>query len=505
MKKLPIGIQTFSEIINEDYLYIDKTGLAYSLIENYKYVFLLRPRQFGKSLFLDTLKNIFEGNRELFRGLLIEDQWNWEVSYPVMKISFGGGINSSETFDNNLFSILKDNQERLGVTCEEEKDPDHCFAELIEKACQKYKRRVVVLIDDCDKPISDNIENIPEALIIQSRMHAFQSTIKDNDEYLYFVLLAGASNYAKPTCFGGLNNLEDISQTPDFAALCGYTQLDLETSFAPYLEGVDMEQVNRWYNGYNFFGEKVYNPCDILLFIKNNCQFNNYWFEAGRSEFLIKLLLENHYFIPWLDDLCVNSSSINNFDIKPLSLETMLFHSGYLTVKRLIRDEMETVYDLGFPNMEVQTSFNNGILQLMINPLDREPICLEMLAIMNTGNVERLEEVVKRLFASITWNNFTNNDIERFEGLYASVLFACFASIGLTIISEDVFNRGRINLTLQVGGRTILVEFKVTDGDPLEQIKRMKYYEKYSGERYLIGIVFEPKTRTVSKFEWEKL
>ena len=173
MKKLPIGIQTFSEIINEDYLYIDKTGIAYSLIDRFKYVFLSRPRRFGKSLFLDTLHNIFEGNRELFRGLLIEDQWNWEVSYPVILISFSGGIDSRETLRKNLFYILKSNQKRLAIHCDEKDDPNQCFAELIERAWEKYHQKVVILIDEYDKPILDNIENIPEALVIRDGMRDF--------------------------------------------------------------------------------------------------------------------------------------------------------------------------------------------------------------------------------------------------------------------------------------------------------------------------------------------
>ncbi len=173
MKKLPVGIQTFSKIIEGDYLYIDKSEIACNLIEKYRYVFLSRPRCFGKSLFLDMLKNIFEGNRELFRGLLIEQQWNWEVTWPVIKIRFGGGIHSQETLCKNLFSILNDNQKRLDILCDEKEDPNQCFAELIEKAAQKYHQKVVILIDDCDKPILDNIDHIPEALIIRDRMRDF--------------------------------------------------------------------------------------------------------------------------------------------------------------------------------------------------------------------------------------------------------------------------------------------------------------------------------------------
>ncbi|MFZ4801932.1 MAG: ATP-binding protein [Chlorobium sp.] len=505
MKKLPVGIQTFSEIINEDYLYIDKTGIAYSLIDRFKYVFLSRPRRFGKSLFLDTLKNIFEGHRELFRGLLIEDQWNWEATYPVINISFGGGIRSQEILRKKLFYILNGNQKRLDIHCDEKEDPSQCFAELIEKACEKYHQKVVILIDEYDKPILDNIENIPAALLIQDGLREFYANIKDNDRYLRFAFLTGVSKFAKVSIFSGLNNLEDISLNPDYGNICGYTQLDLDTTFAPYLEGVDMEQVKRWYNGYNFLGDSVYNPYDILLFIKNNYEFDNYWFETGTPTFLIELIKKNHYFIPKFNGLQVTKSLVNSFDLENLNLETILFQSGYLTIKCLIQEEMEVLYELGFPNREVLISFNRYILQSMTTGSEQVMNRRELLAFMKSGDAGSLEPVIKRLFASIAYNNYTNNDIERYEGFYASVLYAFFSSLMVDIIAEDVSNKGRIDLTLQVGGRTFLFEFKVTDGEPLEQIRKMKYYEKYAGDRYLIGIVFDPKQRNVSRFEWEKL
>ncbi len=505
MKMLPVGIQTFRTIIEDDYLYIDKTEIARSLIEKYRYVFLSRPRRFGKSLFLDTLKNIFEGNRELFRGLLIEERWNWEVKYPVININFGGGICSQEILRKKLFYILNDNQERLDITCVEKEDPSQCFAELIKKASQKYHQKVVILIDEYDKPILDNIENIPEALLIRNGLREFYTNIKDNDRYLRFAFLTGVSKFAKVSIFSGLNNLEDISLNPDYGNICGYTQLDLDTTFAPYLEGVDMEKVKRWYNGYNFLGDSVYNPFDILLFIKNNHRFKNYWFDTGTPKFLIDLIKKNSYYIPRFNGLVAEESLLNSFDIENLNLETILFQSGYLTIKRLIEDEMEEMYELGFPNMEVQTSFCKYILQSMTTGSEQVTIRRELLALLRSGDVASLEPVIKRLFASIAYNNYTNNDIARYEGFYASVLYAYFSSIMVGIIAEDASNMGRVDLTLQVDGRTFLFEFKVTDGEPLEQIKTMKYYEKYAGERYLIGIVFDPKARNVSKFEWEKV
>ncbi len=505
MQKLPVGIQTFRTIIEGDYLYIDKTEIARALIDNYRYVFLSRPRRFGKSLFLDTLKNIFEGKRELFRGLLIEEQWNWVVTWPVIKISFSGGVHSKADLEVDLLHILKSNEERLGLKCENRSRAQYFFAELIKKASEKYKQKVVILVDEYDKPILDNIENIPEALTIRDGMRDFYTKIKENDEYLRFTFLTGVSKFSKVSLFSGLNNLEDISLNPDYGTVCGYTQLDVETAFAPYLEGVDMEQVKRWYNGYNFLGDKVYNPYDILLFIKNRFVFDNYWFETGTPRFLVELIKKNRYFIPDFLNINVDKSLVNSFNIESLNLETIMFQTGYLTIKRVLPSGMGVGYELGFPNKEVQISFNNYILQSMASVSEKEPIRHELLDLFNAGDVDGLEPVIKRLFSSIAYNNFTNNSIESYEGFYASVLYAYFASLGVDIIAEDVSNKGRIDLTLKAEGRTLLFEFKVTDKEPLEQIKKMKYYEKYSGERYLIGIVFDPKARNVSKFEWEKI
>ena len=505
MKNLPVGIQTFSDIIKEDYLYIDKTGIASALIYKNKYIFLSRPRRFGKSLFLDTLKNIFEGKQELFKGLLIEKQWDWTIKYPVIKISFSGGIHSKEDLEEDLLHILKSNEERLELVCEDKSKAKYFFAELIKKAFQKYQQKVVILIDEYDKPILDNIENIPEALIIRDGMRDFYAKIKENDEYLRFTFLTGVSKFSKVSLFSGLNNLEDISLNPDYGNVCGYTQHDVDTVFAPYLEGVDMQEVKCWYNGYNFLGDKVYNPYDILLFIRNKKMFKNYWFETGTPRFLIELIKKNNYFVPKLNKLRVNESLVNSFHLENLNLETILFQAGYLTIKRLLPTGMGVSYELGFPNKEVQISFNDYLLQEITTVSDKEPIRHELLDIINTGDVGSLEDVIKRLFASIAYNNFTNNYIESYEGFYASVLYAYFASIGVDIIAEDVSNKGRIDLTLKAEGRTFLFEFKVSDQEPLEQIKKMKYYEKYDGERYLIGIVFDPQARNVSKFEWERI
>ena len=281
LKKLPIGIQTFSKIREDDYIYIDKTDIALKMIEDYQYVFLSRPRRFGKSLFLDTLKNIFEAKKEYFSGLTIEDKWNWDVSYPVILISFAEGkIESRADLDDKWAELLEINADRLGLDCNSDFDRK-CFSSLIRQAYKKYGQKVVILVDEYDKPILDNITNPEVAKQIRDGLVNFYSVIKGSDEFLRFTFLTGVSKFSKTSIFSGLNNIEDISLSPDFSDICGYTKNDIETTLKPYLEGVDMAKLKCWYNGYNFLGSDMYNPFDILKFIRNHFTFDNYWFESG--------------------------------------------------------------------------------------------------------------------------------------------------------------------------------------------------------------------------------
>ncbi len=248
LKKLPIGIQTFSKIIDGNFLYVDKTKHALKLIDNYQYLFLSRPRRFGKSLFMDTLHNIFEGNKGYFQGLYIYDKWDWEDKYPVIKISFSGGIRCKDTLYSGLLRIIESNKERLGVEYKGSKDINVCFEELIEKTYQKCNKHVVILIDEYDKPILDNLEYMKEARIIRDGIRDFYTRIKDNDRYIKFAMLTGVSKFSKVSIFSGLNNLEDISLNKRYGDICGYTQEDLLTIFKPYLKDVNMEEIRQKYH-----------------------------------------------------------------------------------------------------------------------------------------------------------------------------------------------------------------------------------------------------------------
>ena len=328
LKKLPIGIQTFSEIINKDYLYIDKTSLALSLIDSYKYVFLSRPRRFGKSLFLDTLHNIFEGNKELFKGLDIYDKYAFEP-HPVIKISWGGDeFSSLESMDIASKDQLRDNQKRLGIRCDTSLPPHLCLKHLIINAYEKYQKPVVVLIDEYDKPILNNISNIEMANEMRTFLRGFYEQLKENDAYIRFAFLTGITKFSKASIFSGLNQIEDISLSPEFATVCGYTQHDIDTTFEEYLVGVDKERVKTWYNGYNFLGDSVYNPFDILKFIKNGYMFENYWWESGSPYSLIELIRTRDYYLPSLQNLKTDETLLNSFDIEKIQLESLLFQAG---------------------------------------------------------------------------------------------------------------------------------------------------------------------------------
>jgi hypothetical protein len=510
LKKLPIGIQTFSKIIEGDYIYVDKTKEVLELIENYSYVFLSRPRRFGKSLFLDTLKELFEGNKKLFEGLYIYDKWNWDEKYPVIKISWDGKNRTIKDLESTLRETLLENQRRLGIECDDDLDLVICFRRLITQASEKYNQKVVVLIDEYDKPILDVLDNIEQAKEHREYLKGLYSVLKGVDAHIKFAFLTGVSKFSKASIFSGLNMLTDISLNPKFGNICGYTQNDIETTFRPYFENVDMEKVKRWYNGYNFLKDNVYNPFDILQFISNEFVFDNYWFESGTPSFLIKLIKEKDYFLPNLTNLVVDKKILSSFDVENIDLEVILYQSGYLTIQEVIDTGRSIEYRLRVPNLEVQISLNDYILRYLFHykesPSNQN---LTFKALFN-ADLNIVRDNLISLFASIPYYNFTNNEMKLHEGFYASVIYSYLASLGFRIVGEDVTNKGRIDLTLFVEDKVYIFEFKVDGkkGEALNQIKERKYSEKYLNEGkqiYLIGIEFSSEEKNITNFEWEKV
>ncbi len=510
MKKLPIGIHTFKNLITEGYCYVDKTPFVSRLAGEGKYYFLSRPRRFGKSLFLSTLKSAFSGQRELFKGLFLESNWDWKQKWPVVHISFGAGVVSDKRdLYNNFDYILNDHARTYGIFYTYE-DPKNRFAQLIQNLYELFKSQVVVLVDEYDKPILDNISDKETAIAIRDELKNIYSVIKDSDPYIKFVFITGVTKFSKVSLFSGLNNLNDITIEAPYSAICGYTQKELETVFADRLEGVDLDEVRKWYNGYNWLGEEVYNPFDVLLYLSKG-DFRNYWFETGTPAFLVKMLQEKRYFIPDIENIKASESIIGSFDVDRLEIETLLFQTGYLTLKGVRRISNINQFTLGYPNAEVRQSLTDSILYyLTSNTVEKENNKFAIFDALSRNDFDLLKNTFHSFFASIPHDWYRKNQIAGYEGYYASIVYCYFASLGIEVTPEYSTNRGRIDLTVTLEGRVYLFEFKVVElvgtGSALKQIKEKKYHEKFVGsEIYLIGIEFSRDDRNIVNFEWERV
>ena len=463
-RKLPIGIQTFRQIIAEGYAYVDKTAHALALAETGKAYFLSRPRRFGKSLFVDTLKELFEGNEPLFRGLFIHDQWDWQRRYPVILLDFAAGVVQSRAeLDRRIYRLIQDNGERLGIACDwEHNDVPGCFGDLIRHARDRHGQPVVVLVDEYDKPILDNIDRPEAAADIREGLKNLYSVLKAEDANLRFVFMTGVTKFSKVSLFSGINQLHDITLSVRSATLCGYTQHDLETTFAAHLAGVDWAELRRWYNGYGFLGEAVYNPFDILLFISEGHSYRNYWFETGNPSFLIKLFQRQRYFLPDLEQLEVSEEILDSFDVERINPITLLFQSGYLTVVGTSTRRGRLIFHLSVPNQEVRLALHDQLITGYTG-IENERLRLQdgLYEALAAGDVPALIAAIRRLFAGIPWRNFTGNDLAEAEGYYASVLYAFLASLDAQLIPEDLSNHGQVDLTVRIAGYTYVMEIKL--------------------------------------------
>ena len=326
-RKLPIGIQTFREVREDACYYVDKTAYARRLVDEGKHYFLSRPRRFGKSLFLDTLK-------ELFEGLDIHDKWDWSIRHPVLRLSFGGGnFKESGYLHTNLMAQLAAIERRAGVGSAHTSAPER-FGDLIEALHERAGQRTVVLVDEYDKPILDALEEPETACANRDYLRGLYATIKDRDAHIKLTFLTGVSKFSKVNLFSGLNNLLDITLDPSYSSICGYTDADLDTVFAPELPGLDRDEIRRWYNGYGWLGEeKVYNPFDILLLFRHR-RFGAWWFETGTPTFLIETLLARGIGSLDLENMLGSDALLSAFDVEHIATEALLFQTGYLTIRQ---------------------------------------------------------------------------------------------------------------------------------------------------------------------------
>jgi hypothetical protein len=518
MKKLPIGISDFKELIQGDYIYVDKTQYIYKLIKQGKYYFLSRPRRFGKSLLLSTIEYLFKGERELYRGLyiysynignkslVIEDKWNWEETYPVIRIEFAETqVRNEEELEKELKATIIETGKKYGYEYNKEYTINRNLRLLIEGIYEESKKQVVILIDEYDKPILDNIENKKEVEKIRETLKGFYTTLKGLDKYIRFVLITGVSKFSKVSLFSGLNQLKDISLDPRYGNICGYTQEELENYFKDYLEGLDKEEIKEWYNGYNFLQEKLYNPFDILLYLDTK-KFKNYWYETGKTEFLFKLLKNKDYQLPFLTKAYYTNDILDKFDIEYISIEALMFQTGYLTIKEIEKVDEEEVYILNYPNKEVRQSFNRELLRYITGEYKENNITKLKLAIINE-DIQEIKNQIEIFLESISY------EILRNEYVYQAAIYGLVYSIGYSIVIEDSTSKGRIDLTILVNRSIVyIIEFKVLEdekekGKALKQILEKEYYKKYLNYEkiYLIGIELDKTKKQISNFEYKQV
>jgi hypothetical protein len=507
MKKLPVGIQTFSKLIKGNYLYVDKTEEIYKLLSGGgQSYFLSRPRRFGKSLLISTLKEIFSGNKELFKGLWIYDKWEWE-EYPVIHLDFLGlEYEGREQLVKTLEFLLNQNAAVHGIQLTED-GYDKRFRELILKLSRENP--VVILVDEYDKPLIDYVENdeIETARENRKVLKTFYGAIKGADEYLKFVFITGVSKFSKVSIFSGLNNPDDISVGNRFSTLLGYTHQELLYYFKDRLGELPVETIKKWYNGYSWDGRNfVYNPLSILYLFTTG-EFDNYWFSTGTPTFLTKLIRAKKRNILEFDNLPASSFAFDSYDIEDMEIIPLLFQTGYLTIKEIIIKKEKKKYRLGYPNKEVRDSFMTYLfreytqqdLTLNTRLLERMSEAIE------ENDMDRLMEEMKSLFASIPYHIFIGEK----EAYYHSIIYLILRLCGAHIAAEDPTNIGRLDAVLETETKIHILEFKIgSEQEALEQIKQKRYHEKYTGsgkDIVLIGIGFDPQNRNIGNYLVEAL
>ena len=510
-RRLPIGIQTFSKLRESDCYYVDKTDYALRLVEEGTHFFLSRPRRFGKSLFLDTLQELFAGGRELFEDLEAYDRWDWSVRHAVVRLDFAGlNATSADDLDRDVQAQLAE------IECDAALEPLQApaarrFRHLIRTLHQQTGQRVVVLVDEYDKPILDALGKPELARANRDYLRGLYGMIKSCDAHIRFCFLTGVSKFSKVSLFSGLNNLNDITLDERYAAICGYTEDDLNSVFAAELKGLDRERIREWYNGYRWglTADNVYNPFDLLLLFDKR-KFRPWWFETGTPTFLTKLLTEHCVAADRLDGLRASETLLSTFDVGNIAPEALLFQTGYLTIGGRERSDDDIEYfRLVYPNREVRQCLNLSLLNYITgDPSRREQQSQALPGLLRAADLDGLEVWFRALFAGIPYHWHSRNTIADYEGYYASVFYSFFVGSGATVTPEDSGSTGRADLAVRVAGEMYVFEFKVftasQPGAALQQLKERDYAAKYRHlglPIHLVGVEFNAETRNVEVFD----
>ena len=503
-RRLPIGIQSFRRIREQACYYVDKTPHIRRLVELGDFYFLSRPRRFGKSLLVDTLRELFEGNEPLFRGLDIHEHWDWSKRYPVVRISFDGKYDNPDDIDGDIVDQLEIAERHAGLEpTRSSVSAPRRLRVLLDRLHHATGEQAVVLIDEYDKPILDVIDRPETAAANRDYLRGFYGIIKGSARDVRFVFVTGVSMFSRVSLFSGLNNLVNISLDPNFATICGYTDRDLDTVFSPELPGLDRNDIRDWYNGYHWLGdEKLYNPFDILLLF-NTRNFEPHWFETGSPFFLFRMMLDRQVSPLELEHRATDARQVSRFDVGDIGVDALLFQTGYLTITGRERDGTQTFYTLDYPNLEVRQSLNQGLLEFLGREgKDVSDRGKELGRLLAANDFEGFEDCLRSFFAGIPYQWQDSNGPARYEAWYAGMLYACFRTIGLDLRVEESSSRGRSDMVVLHRNQVFVFEFKMADGEgdrdavaqlAIEQIGERGYADRYRDRKepiHLIGIAF---------------
>ena len=512
-RKLPVGIQTFRTLRTDGCYYVDKTAHMRRLIDEGAHYLLSRPRRFGKSLLVDTLKELFEGDEPLFRGLAVHGCWDWSAPRAVVRLDFSkGSFKASGYLHANVSAQLDAIERRHAVTSRYETTPER-LAHLLASLHERTQRRVAILVDEYDRPILDALDDPAAAVANRDYLRGLYGTIKFSEAHIKFTLLTGVSKFTKVSLFSDLNNLVDITLDPGYATICGYTERDLDTVFAPELPGLDRDAVRDWYNGYGWLGEeRVYNPFDILLLFRTR-QFAAHWFETGSPKFLIDTLNARGVSAVDLDGMVGSQELLSAFDIERIGTEALLFQGGYLTIQAVEQLADKTFYKLGYPNREVRQSLNGSLLATLGPEASlAQGHGVRLYRMLLAGDFAGLEGLLRSFFANIPYQWHVRNNIADYEGYWASVFHAYFMALEMDVRVEDASASGRLDMAVRTGGGVYLFEFKVvesaSDGAAMAQLAAKDYAAKYRRMGvpiHLVGVEFSRETRNLVAFDVAEL
>ncbi|GAA5817981.1 MAG: AAA family ATPase [Methanobrevibacter sp. CfCl-M3] len=508
MKLLPVGIQTFSELIENNYVYVDKTREIHTMVTTGKIYFLSRPRRFGKSLLLSTLESLFKGEKELFEGLYIYDKWIWERSYPVVHLDMSEiKSKSSEILENSLINQIKRIAKEKKINLESDIVPD-IFVELIDEVHTKFGKKVVVLVDEYDAPLVDNISD--EAVLddVKEVMNSFYKILKSKNEFLRFVFLTGVSKFSGVSVFSGLNNLDDITLNKDFSTICGYTENELESYFDEYIDVLAyrsdssydecLEDIKFCYDGYSWDGEvSLYNPYSTLKLFREN-EFSNYWFSTGTTSLLMRTIKNRSLGHDDIEGLFETSNLSKNdlMDFESVSddITALLFQTGYLTIEKISKKRRSVSYFLGFPNMEVKNSFYENLLSTFTDYSNKNVRFINKH--LHDAFLKCDEDSVRK-YLQLMISRVSNNRHIAKESFYQDLFLVWLHGAGFKVQEEVDTNIGILDGVIDLGDIVVVCEIKFSMdksfdeliADAFQQIYDKKYYTPYiDKEVFLLAV-----------------